>query len=447
MPQRAITKAFVDEVRPTGKDAFYWDVREKGFGLKVAAGGAKSYVYQYRLGGREAPTRRYTIGRHGSPYTPDTARKRARELMLLVEANIDPMQAERRQRRERVELAFSSYVELFIAQYLRPQWRGGGGNAEGYLRRNAIPHFGRQALTEIDRADIAAMVAKIESVASRRNTFAVLRKLFRWAVGRGDLDASPMRDMDVPQAPPHRERALTDKELSLVWHGADALGYPFGPMVTLLILTGQRRAEVAGLRWEEVDQARREWVLPAARSKNDKMHLVPLSVRAVAVLDDVARETGGISTDAAVVWPRKGLIFTSTGTTPVSGYSGAKRRLDRAVNELVEKLAADKPDDGWSEPEAWRLHDLRRTLATGMQRLKVRLEVTEGVLNHTSGSRAGIVKVYQVHEYAEEKREALDIWDDQMGRIIALAKPRDDAAPDAAVSRRSWRQAGRPSGR
>jgi integrase len=419
MPQRAITKSFVDDVESTGKDVFYWDTREKGFGLKVTAGGAKSYVYQYRLGGREARVQRYRIGAHGS-FTPDLARKRAKELMLLVRSNVDPAQAEKVQRRQRVDLAFDVFAELFIKDFLVSQWRGGATNATHYLRKYAIPHFGRQALPEIKRSDISAMLSKINSVASRRNTFAVVRRLFRWAVGRGDLETSPVRDMEVPAAPPHRDRVLTNVELAYVWHAAAGLGYPFGPFVRLLILTGQRRTEVAGLNWTEVNRAERVWTLPSARSKNSKPHRVPLSDAVITVLDELAQTQSGGTKDCSPTWPRKGLVFTTRNSGHITGYTKAKRRLDERVSQLT---LDDQPHDegGSTFAEPWRFHDLRRTMATGMQRLKVRLEVTEACLNHTSGSRAGIVGVYQTHDYGQEKREALDLWAAEVCRMVGIA--------------------------
>jgi integrase len=160
-------------------------------------------------------------------------------------------------------------------------------------------------------------------------------------------------------------------------------------MIRLLMLTGQRREEVAALNWEELDREAAEWVLPAERSKNGKAHTVPLSPAALAVLDELPN-----------AWQKNGLVFTTTGRTPASGHSRAKERLDRLVSALP----------GGDDVKPWRVHDLRRTVATGLQRLGVRFEVTEAVLNHVSGSRSGVAGVYQRHNWRDEKREALNSW-------------------------------------
>ena len=215
--------------------------------------------------------------------------------------------------------------------------------------------------------DVSALMDKLsDKPASRRNTFAVLRRLFRWAVNRGDIESSVLRDMDAPPAPASRDRVLSDEELARIWRGSDMLGYPFGPFVRLLMLTGQRREEVAGLDWAELDQKRGLWTIPAHRAKNRVVHDVPLSELAILCLDDLANRSA--DSNNGVRWPSGGLVFTTNGKIKVSGYSVAKRRLDGFV-------AAD----GAGSVPPWRFHDLRRSLATGLQRLGVRFEVTEAV--------------------------------------------------------------------
>jgi integrase len=212
---------------------------------------------------------------------------------------------------------------------------------------------------------------------------AATRKMFAWAVARDIIAASPCAGVKPPSPEQPRDRVLNDDELRLVWLAADQIGWPFGPLVQLLALTGQRRDEVARMRWEEIDLENRLWTLPTERTKNNKRHEVPLSVPAVDILKSAPRLAGS------------DLIFTTNGATPVSGYSKAKRALDAL-------LAPDTPH--------WTLHDLRRTCASGMARLGINLPVIEKVLNHASGSFAGIVGVYQKHSFADEKRRALEAW-------------------------------------
>jgi integrase len=203
---------------------------------------------------------------------------------------------------------------------------------------------------------------------------------------------------------------LTNEELRLAWHAAEGLGYPFGPLVRLLLLTGQRREEVAGLRWQELNRGAAAWTLPRERAKNCKSHLVPLSQPAIGLLDGIAR---------SAKWPRTGFVFTTTGATPVSGYSRAKRRLDEAMIDLLNEEDQDAEEEVSAVPP-WRLHDLRRTVATGLQRLGIRFEVTEAVLNHVSGVRSGVAGVYQRHDWAEEKRDALEKWAAAVERIVEV---------------------------
>jgi integrase len=351
------------------------------------------------MGGREAVSRRYTIGRHGSPWTPQTARREAERIAMLIRQKIDPLQAEHERRRQAVDLAFEAYVETFVDLYLKKRWKQWTLGA-GVLRREAVPVLKRKPLPAIKRSDLTEVWDRLQDrPAVARLAHATLRKLFRWALSRGDLERSPLEGVDPPPAVPSRDRVLSDDELALVWGGAESISWPFEGLIKLLILTGQRREEVAGLAWEELNRAERVWVLPAARAKNGKPHLVPLSSAAVAVLDGVSGNQR---------WPARGLVFTTTGKTPVSGFSKAKRRLDEYLSVGLGE-----------QPSAWRLHDVRRTVATGLQRLGVRFEVTEAVLNHVSGSRGGIAGVYQRYEWSDEKRWALDAWGDRIEQLTA----------------------------
>ena len=321
-----VTKRAVDAMTPVAHTNFLWDDELRGFGVRITANGAKAYVYQYRLGGREAAKKRATIGRHGSPWTPDTARAEAKRLALLVGQGIDPVEAEKERRRQTITLAFGSYAQRFSDEYLKTHWPKGWALASGILRRDAAPAFAGLSLPQITRGHVAGFLDGLaDRPAVRRNAFAILRRLFRWAVSRGDITASPITDMDAPAAPRARDRVLADDELALVWHAAEGMRYPFGPMFLMLAATGQRREEVAGLAWSELDRGSATWTLPAGRAKNGQAHLVPLSPRAVDLLDALARLLGGKASNDDARWPRRGLVFSTTGKTAVSGYSRAKR--------------------------------------------------------------------------------------------------------------------------
>jgi integrase len=392
-----VNKRTVDALVKGPAVAFLWDDELRGFGAKITPAGARSYVYQYRMGGREASTQRYSIGAHGSPWTPTTAREEAERLAVLVARGVDPAATNAKRRREAVDLAFKPYSERFLASIDGEGW---ARLVERTLRLYAAPVLARKALPTITRADVSVVLDRIprDQQANRRNVFAVLRRLFRWAVARGDLDRSPLEGVETPPAVQARDRVLSDDELRRVWITAGTVHRVFGDVVRMLTATGQRREEVTGLDWTELDRAAALWSLPGARSKNKEGHRVPLNALAVGVLDGVARGTK---------WPRSGPVFTTSTGGRYTAHSRGKGHLDAALAK----------DDGGPLP-AWRLHDLRRTLATGLQRLGVRFEVTEAVLNHVGGARAGVAGVYQRHGWGDEKRAALDAWGQHVAGLL-----------------------------
>jgi integrase len=220
--------------------------------------------------------------------------------------------------------------------------------------------------------------------------------MFKWCIERDIITTNPCEGISAPHSEISRDRVLTDSELKAVWRAADAIGWPFGPIVQLLILTGCRREEVAAMRWPEIDLNATTWTLPAGRTKNAKPKIVPLSQPAVAILEELPR-----------VKSSQDFVFTTIGSASFSGFSKSKRKLDK----LVLKEAPGCPP--------WVLHDLRRTIATGLQKLGTRLEVTEAVLGHVSGSRAGIVGIYQRHDWATEKRQALEAWAQHVMSLVS----------------------------
>ena len=408
----AITKTAVDDIEASDRDRFLWDVKLPGFGLKVTPAKRKIYVFQYRIARpgqaeRTAPAR-WTIGQHGK-LTPDEARKEAKRLAALVEQGIDPrkLKADQiaaedeaaRQAAERArlesDLAFGRVADLWLDHYELEKARRPSSVrlAKLVVAKYLKPALGDKPLPHIARSDLQAIIdgIPVRRKATRRNVFAYASVLFGWAVKRGDMDANPLAIMEKPEAPGARDRVLDDTELACTWKATAALGDPFMAFFRLLILTGQRRSEVAGLKWLELDRATATWTLPAERAKNGAAHLVPLSASAVQELDRLA---GGDK------WPKSGLVLTTTGKTPISGISKAKAALD----------AATAKQRGDELMPAWRIHDLRRTLATGLQRLGVRFEVTEAVLNHVGGAKGGVAGIYQRHDWKEEKRSALDAW-------------------------------------
>ncbi|MDV3458187.1 integrase family protein [Sphingomonas sp. HF-S4] len=392
-----ITKRTIDALLANSVAGFLWDEDLKGFGVKTTAHGSASYVVQYRLGGREAKSRRYTIGGHGSPWTPAMARDEAVRMLILVAQGVDPVESDKQRRREAVDLAFSNYADRFASSCKGKGWKL---LVKRSLALHVRPVLRDKPLPTITRVDIVAVLDRMpeEQVGNRRNVFAVMRRLFKWAMSRGDIASSPMEGMETPPPVKPRERWLSDQELGRVWTQAPKTHRCFGPIVRLLIATGQRREEIAGLHWEELNRDQREMRLSGSRTKNGEPTTVPLNDLTVTELDQVAR---------GETWPKRGRVFPTSAGAAFTAYHKGKTKLDKLI-------AAD----GGDPVAPWRLHDLRRTLATGFQRLGVRFEVTEAVLNHVGASRSGVAAIYQRHDWKPEKRAALDAWNDHIVNIL-----------------------------
>lgn len=413
-----ITKRAVDALKPSPRDVFLWDSERKGFGAKLTPKGRLVYILQYRMGGRASPVRRYTIGPHGT-WTPEGAGKEAERLLVMVAQGVDPASEEQKRRTVASELAFDVYADRFLEREVKPNWKRSYGFVESTVRLHLKPAFGATPLPSIGKADLVRFFDGLpaEKPGLRRNCFAVLRRLFRWAEGRGDIDRTPLNGFEAPAPVASRDRVLSEDELRLVLLASHDLAAPYGLFVRLLAVTGQRRNEVAALDWKELDRAKRQWLLPAARAKNAVEHLVPLSDLAVAELDQLA---GGSE------WPRRGLVFKATDKTSITGFSKAKRALD---DLMLNRLAQDQLD---AAIDPWRLHDLRRSMATHMQALGVPADVIEACENRVAGqSKQGAVRVYQRHAFEAEKRAAMDRWASLLSVVLA-AKDNVIALPKAA---------------
>lgn len=454
MARGSLSKRTVDAAAPAAKDHFIWDDEVAGFGLKVTPSGGKVYIFQYRIArpgeAERTPARRYTIGRHGSPWTPDQAKKRAKELAGYVEHGIDPRQHEldelaareeaARQETERArlesELAFSKVAALWLDHYEKEKGRRPSSvrMAKLVVDRYLKPALGQKPIPHIGRVDLQPILDGIDlsRKSMRRAVFAYASVLFGWAAKRGDISNNPLVDMAKPVAPKSRDRVLSDDELAEVWKASQSLGAPFGPFYRLLVITGQRRGEVAAMSWSELDRSVATWTIPVDRAKNGIAHIVPLNPLAIEELDRLAK-VGDERDGERKAWPKTGLVFTTTGKTPISGMTKAKNALDAAIHK-ARCGAAELRGESHQLVERmgdWRIHDLRRTLATGFQRLGIRFEVTEATLNHISGAKAGVAGVYQRHDWRDEKRSALEAWSRHIASILA-AKNEANVIPIAA---------------
>ena len=261
---------------------------------------------------------------------------------------------------------------------------------------------------EISRKDVIRLVdgiAERGAGTTANRTLANVRAFFGWCNDKGLIEANPCNGVKPPKKETQRERVLKDEELRLLLLALGRLDWPWGQFFRLALLTGQRREEIAEMRLSELelDGTAPIWTLPPARTKNGREHVIPLAPAAlVAVREALAAPRRPAAAD---------LVLTTTGETGVSGFSRAKAALDAAMLAVAREEAAERGDDPAKVSLApWHLHDLRRTAASGMAGLGVGIAVVEKVLNHVSGTFAGIVGVYQRHEFKAEKRQALTLW-------------------------------------
>lgn len=392
----------VNALQPGERDQFLWDDKLPGFGVKVTPKGAKVYVFQYRMGGRGHKVKRFTIGAAGA-LKAAKARELAEGLYARVKQGEDVTASAREAKRVEADLQFKTFVERFAETTLKQRWPKSWKLTLGALRRHTYPDWQNKPLPEITGTDVVRLLKKLDhQPAAKRNLYTALSFLFNECVSDHVLKDSPLRGIRPPRQVAQRDRALSDDEIRWLWEALAEEAEPYQGLVQDLLLTGQRRNEVACLPWSELNRQRREWHLPAERAKNGFENIIPLTEAMVARFDKLA---GGEK------WPRSGLVRASSKKTALSGWSKLKRRLDASMAKAARAAKA--------EFHPWRLHDLRRTIATNMQRMGIQHEAVEHLLNHREKSRTGIAAVYQVHDYKPEKRRALERWERELGRIIA----------------------------
>ncbi len=386
---KRINKSLVDELAAGEADgSIRWDCDLRGFGVRRNKNGTITYLVQYRLGGRTGRTRRITIGRHGSPWTPAEARTEARRLLGIVATGQDP--AAYRDAQDEKELTVAEAADAFFRLYLIPNWPRSYADAKRVLDKFLVPNLGNERITDISRRHFYNLLDNIsDRPAHRKYCHSVFRKFSNWLADQEFIPVSPLHGAAAPKAVPPRNRVLSPRETWAIWNASSEMGFPFGPLTRMLLITAQRRSEVAGIRWEELTDwqgARACWHIPGARMKMARDQLVPLSTMMVEELRTIEpRQTG--------------LILSTTGTTPPSGFSKARNRL----HSLAEAKLGQQINH-------FRWHDFRRTASTGMQACGVPVEVTERVLAHRSGTVSGVAAVYNLHDYQKEKRDALNNW-------------------------------------
>ncbi|MFG6508274.1 MULTISPECIES: tyrosine-type recombinase/integrase [unclassified Sulfitobacter] len=388
-----ITAVFVQKVKPTDRRQEIPDSLVKGLYLIVQPSGVKGWQVRYRTGSAQ---RRMTLGRYPVLSLAD-ARERAREALLAAQAGEDPAEAARLAKKARGGVAerdtVRELVELHAKRHLSTLKSGKTVKRE--LDRHVVSRWGDRDVHSITRRDVIDLLDEIvdsgrEITANRVRGY--LGKFFNFLIERDVIQTSPMLGVKRPAKERSRDRFLSDDELRWFLEATDRVGLPWGPVGKVLLLTGQRLGEVVGMREAELQGD--VWSLPGERTKNGRPHVVPLSEQMREVLGAAPRMNS-----------KAGLIFTTTGETPLSGFSKGRAVLA----EAMEEIAAEERGEPVDIPR-WTFHDLRRTAATIMARLGQPVHVVEAVLNHVSGAVSGVAAVYNRYQYEDEKRAALFAW-------------------------------------
>jgi integrase len=411
LPTVKLTQVAVERLRPPASGRIeYFDTQLPAFGLRISATGRKSWIVMYRVDGKLV---RETLGALRRIPKVDNARELARQSMRQAQAGVHPVEARRAAQAARSEEpdTFAAVADLFVERYAKRNTRPTTcAETERVIRRELKPAWGARPIRDIGRRDVIELLDGIVDRGApiqANRTLAHMRRLFNWALEREIVQTNPAAGLTMPTPEVQRDRTLSDDEIRLFWNACDDIGWPFGPMFKLLLVTAQRRSEVAGLRWSELKLADRQWVIPRERAKNDREHVVHLSDLAGEIIEALprfARERNGGEGKGT----EGDLVFTTTGETHVSGYSKAKERLNTRMLELLRSDLADTGED--AAIREWTLHDLRRTATTGMAKLNIAPHVVDRILNHVSGTIRGVAAVYNRHAYIEERKAALEGW-------------------------------------
>jgi integrase len=389
------------KVEPGSKDRLIFDADCPGMGVRATAKGTRSFLVQWTDPATKRKHRE-PLGIWGS-ITLEQARKAARVRLGEVAKGVNPAaerirtRAEAEAKRAEEALTLETLIDDWATRHLiqrRPRYATEAKRALRFAFHDCL----RKPASRLGRSDVIDRLDKIANggkAIMAAQTIAYGRACFAWAEKREKVTGNPFRGLPIPVVGSERDRVLTESEVAEVWAAMETLEYPFGPFYRMAILTLQRREEVAGMRWSEISDDFSTWTIPSSRMKNGRPHDVHLAEPARAVLRTIPRIEG------------RDLIFSTTGATPVSGFSKAKTALDAAMARVRGEIEA-KTERKTATP--WRLHDFRRTGVSTLARLGFDSIVVDKLLAHQPGKLRGVAAVYQRHEFAKEQAAALDAW-------------------------------------
>jgi integrase len=452
LPSIKLTDAAVQKLKaPEGGRIEYFDAGYPGFGLRVSAGKAegnvepktrKTWILMYRFGGAQ---RRLTFGTYPALSLAD-ARKKASAATSLLSEGKDPgvLLAEKKAEAARPPDTIENVSAEFMKRHMEGKKR-----AQGYIDgtqqnfdNHVLPRWGKRDIKSITRRDVIELLDDIMDngtvspgkdgkkkhrsggpIAANR-VLAAVRLLFNWALKRGIIDSTPAALVDRPGEETSRERTLDGVEIAAVWNAARDMGPPVGDFFRVVLLTGQRREEVASMRWADVDLESAVWVIPKEKAKGKRAHVVPLAPAIVDILNGLPKKSITLPKGGTAPSP---WVFTVTGEHSISGFSKAKQRIDN-------KIADARTEAGGEPIEHWTTHDLRRTAATEMGRLGVSRFLIGKVLSHADRTVTG---VYDRFQYLEEKRRALNLWAQYVDGLVNPRSTTEVADLKEARSRRT----------
>lgn len=392
MTKKLLTETGLQKLKlpPVGERFEYRDTLVTGLVVRITHQGSKTWNLVYRRA--DGKQQRMALGRY--PIVPLTqARTLAREALLELAQGNDPVILREKKVQEQLQtekdaLTLEVLSKDFIERHCKPnnrRWKA----TEQVFRNHINPELGHMSAKDITRKDVNRLLDKLKATKrphAANHSLSALRKMYNWAIERDELLYNPCIGIRKPVPTKERERFLNKDEIIQFWHACNELGYPYGPIGQLLLLTGQRRSEIANLKWDEIDFENQVIRLTPDRIKAKRGHEVPLSDMAATILKSIPRHTGPY-------------IFTSTaGKRPVCGFGKVKSDFTK-----------------YFKAEGWCFHDLRRTCATGMAEMGIAPTTISRVLNHAEG---GVTKIYNRHSYLKEKREALNLWAEHLRSLI-----------------------------
>lgn len=381
------------------------DTVRAGLSLRITDKGAKSWSVLYRFKGKLA---RLTLGTYPAVGVAK-ARTLAAEAMEHVEKKKDPRDAkaaseaaDARRAADTVEAVAEQFIEKYAA---KKRW---GGEMKRILQRDVVPKWKGRPLASFTARDTRALLDEIEERAptQRNRTLEVLRVFAKWAVER-EIITADFTGVIKKNREEARERALNDDEVRALWIATGQIGWPFGDILRLLLLTAARKSEIAEAHWSEINAADKVMELPPGRVKQAKAHTIPLSASALAIIEKLPR-----------VGDVPDLVFSTNARTAVSGFSKAKNEIDALMEAALRDTMTDEQSRAMPEPALapWVIHDLRRTVRSNLSKLGVSSDIAERILGHAI---PGVRGVYDRHSYLDEKRDALDRWAAHLAGIVS----------------------------